>query len=326
MPRIVVLDGYTTSPLAPDAKPGDGQVGWQTLAQLGALEVYPRTPTQLVAQRLDAAPIALTNKTLIGKAVFEACPTLKYVGVLATGVNVVDLDAARAHGVTVTNVPGYSTPSVAQHVFALILELASRVGELDAAVHADRWVNCEDFSFTTAPLTELAGLTLGIVGLGAIGLAVARIGHAFGMSIAAHSRTQRDLGLPVRWLSVDELFAQADVLTLHCPLTPQTQGLVNADRLSSMKRSAILINTGRGPLVDEAALAEALGNGTIAGAGLDVLSSEPPSADNPLLCAPNCVITPHTAWATVASRRRLLQIAADNLRGYLDGRPVNVVS
>ena len=326
MTRIVVLDGYTTSPLVPDESPDANAVGWQPLPELGSLEVHPRTPAEQVSERLADAAVALTNKAVIDKAVFEACPALKYVGVLATGVNVVDLDAARIHGVTVTNVPGYSTPSVAQHVFALLMELTSKVAEHDAAVHRGQWVGCKDFSFTTAPLTELSGLTLGIVGTGAIGQAVARIGHALGMSIAAHSRTQRDLGLPVRWMGVDELFAESDVVTLHCPLTADTQGLVNADRLSHMKRSALLINTGRGPLIDEAALADALTSGTIAGAGLDVLSSEPPSGDNPLLAAPNCVITPHVAWASVASRRRLLQIASDNLRAYFDGKPINVVS
>lgn len=326
MAKIVVLDGYTTTPLTPGQAPTDGQVGWQSLMDLGELTVYPRTAAVDTAKRLGDASITLTNKTPIDRAIFEACPTLKYVGVLATGVNVVDLDAAREHGVTVTNVPGYSTPSVAQHVFALLLELTSRVAEHDAAVHNGRWVNCEDFSFTTGTLVELSGITLGIVGLGAIGQHVARIGHAMGMKIAAHSRTRRDIGVPVDWLGLDDLFEQADAITLHCPLTEQTKGLVHAQRLSRMKRSAYLINTGRGPLIDEAALAEALAMGTIAGAGLDVLSAEPPGADNPLLSAPNCVVTPHIAWASVASRRRLLEIAASNLRGYLNDKPVNVVS
>ncbi len=326
MTRIVVLDGYTTSPLSADAEPADHDVGWQPLAALGELIVHPRTPADQVAERLGGTTIALTNKSPIGADVLAACPALKYVGVLATGVNVVDLDAARSQGVTVTNVPGYSTPSVAQHVFALLLELCNRTAEHNDAVHADRWARCNDFCFTTGPLVELSGLTLGVVGMGAIGRAVATIGHALGMRIAAHSRTQRDIGLPVDWLGVDDLFVQADAVTLHCPLTPETQGLVNAERLATMKPGAFVINTGRGPLINEAALAEALAKGTIAGAGLDVLSTEPPSADNPLLTAPNCVITPHIAWATVASRRRLLDIAADNLRAHLDGKPVNVVS
>ena len=326
MPKIVVLDGYTTSPLAADAAPADNEVGWQPLAGLGELVVHERTPVEEVAGRIGDAEVALTNKAIINAEAFATCPSLKYVGVLATGVNIVDIDAAKAHGVTVCNVPGYSAPSVSQLVFALLLELASRVAEHDADVHHGKWVSCIDFSFRTGPLIELSGKTLGIVGTGAIGQAVAKVGHAFGMKIAAQSRTQRDIGVPVEWMSVDELFKTADVVTLHCPLTPETEGMVNTMRLSTMKPSAYVINTGRGPLIDEAALAEALTNGTIAGAGLDVLSSEPPSTDNPLLTAPNCVITPHIAWATIESRRRLLAIAAENLRSFLDGKPVNVVS
>lgn len=326
MAKIVVLDGYTTSPLKADQAPAEGEVGWQPLAELGELTVHERTSPSDVPGRIGDAQAALTNKTPIGGDVFKSCPKLKYVGVLATGVNVVDLEAAKAHGVTVTNVPGYSTPSVAQHVFALLFELCNRTGEHDTAVKRGKWAASIDFNFTTGPLVEVSGLTLGVVGMGAIGQAVARVGDALGMKVAAYSRTQKDIGVPVRWLGLDELFEQADVVTLHCPLTPQTDGLVNADRLSKMKRSAVLINTGRGPLIDEDALAEALMRGGIAGAGLDVLSTEPPSADNPLLTAPRCVITPHIAWATAASRERLLDIAAGNLRSYLDGKPVNAVS
>lgn len=326
MPTIVVLDGYTTSPLPTDVSPGDNEVGWQPLAEQGEFVVHERAAANEVSERIGDAAMVLTNKTPIGADDFASCPGLKYVGVLATGVNVVDLKAAKAHGVTVTNIPGYSTPAVAQHVFALLLELCNRTAEHDRAVHAGRWAGCEDFSFRTGPLVELHGKTLGVVGMGAIGQATARVGHALGMDIAAFSRTEKDLDFPVRWLGVDELFKEADAVSLHCPLTPQTEGLVSTARLATMKPSSYLINTGRGPLVDEAALADALAKGTIAGAGLDVLSSEPPSTDNPLLTAPNCIITPHIAWATVASRRRLLQIATDNVRGYLDGKPVNVVS
>ena len=326
MSKIVVLDGYTTSPLPVGVAATDGGADWQGLAALGELVVHERTTHDQIAQAIGDAPIALTNKAPIDRHVFEACPGLKYVGVLATGVNVVDLIAAREHGVTVTNVPGYSTPSVAQHVFALLLELCSRTAEHNDAVHRGKWASGIDFSFTTGPLVELSGMTLGVVGMGAIGQSVAMVGHAFGMKIAAHSRTEKDIGLPVTWLSADELFKQADAVTLHCALTPQTESQVNADRLSKMKNSAYLINTGRGPLVDEEALAAALRQGEIAGAGLDVLSSEPPSADNPLLTAPNCVITPHIAWATDASKRRLLSIVADNLRGFVEGKPQNVVS
>jgi len=326
MPKIVVLDGYTTSPLPPDAAATDNEVSWQPLAGLGELVIHERTAAGEVAQRIGDAAIVLTNKTPIDAVTLASCPNLKYVGVLATGVNVVDLGAARANDITVTNIPGYSTPSVAQHVFAMLLELCNRTAEHDRAVHAGQWANCKDFSFTTGPLIELHSKTLGIVGMGAIGQATARVGHALGMTIAAHSRTEKQLDYPVQWLGVDGLFATADVVSLHCALTPKTQKLVNADRLSSMKPSAYVINTGRGPLIDESALAEALSQGTIAGAGLDVLSSEPPSADNPLLSAPNCLITPHIAWASVASRRRLLDIAASNVRAYLDGKPTNVVS
>lgn len=326
MTKIVVLDGYTSSPLSAEATAEGIEVDWKPLAQLGELVVRERTTTDQVLQRIGDAEIVLTNKTPIDAQTFAQSPNLKYVGVLATGVNVIDIGAASAHNVTVTNVPGYSTPSVAQHVFALLLELCSRVAEHDRAIHDGQWVKCEDFSFTTGPLVELSGKTLGVVGMGAIGQAVAAIGHAMGMNIIAHSRTEKDLAYPVRWLGVDELFAEADVVTLHCPLTPQTKEHVNAQRLATMKPSAFLINTGRGPLIDEPALAEALHKGTIAGAGLDVLSSEPPRADNPLLTAPNCILTPHIAWATVESRKRLLQIAADNVKAYLDGNPTNVVS
>jgi glycerate dehydrogenase len=326
MPQIVVLDGYTTSPLSIDAPATPDEVTWQPLTDLGELIVHERTAANDVVDRIGDAEIVLTNKTAIDAVTLASAPNLKYVGVLATGVNVVDLGAAKANDITVTNIPGYSTPSVAQHVFALLLELCNRTAEHDRAVHDGQWANCKDFSFTTGPLVELYGKTLGIVGMGAIGQATACVGEALGMTILAHSRTEKELDLPVQWLGVDELFEHADVVSLHCPLTDATKGLVNAKRLASMKPSAYVINTGRGPLIDEAALAEALAHGTIAGAGLDVLSSEPPSADNPLLKAPNCIITPHIAWGTVASRKRLLQIAADNVKAFLDGLPVNVVS
>lgn len=326
MTKIVILDAHTTSPLAAGSTADRNEVTWQPLADLGELVIHPRTAPGDVVERIGDASIVLTNKTPIDAVTLASCPDLKYVGVLATGVNVVDIGAARANDIVVTNIPGYSTPSVAQHVFALLLALCNRTAEHDRAVHDGQWANCKDFSFTTGPLVELQGKTLGIVGMGAIGQATARVGHALGMSIAAHSRTEKQLDYPLQWLGIDELFATADVVSLHCPLTPQTQGHVNAQRLSTMKPSAYLINTGRGPLIDEPALAEALQTGTIAGAGLDVLSSEPPDADNPLLAAPNCIITPHIAWATVASRRRLLDIAAGNVRAYLDGKPTNVVS
>lgn len=325
---IVVLDGFTTTPLKPGERPGPGvdEVTWEPLETLGAVKVYDRTPPDAVLGRVGGAGIVLTNKTRLGADTIAAMPGVKYIGVLATGVNVVDVAAATQQGITVCNVPGYSTDSVAQHACALMLELINRVGAHNESVRSGAWSACADFAYTLAPITELAGKTLGIVGAGDIGMAFARIGRALGMNIAIASRTKKDLGMPAEWMSVDALFATADVISLHCPLTPDTDQMVAAGRLASMKRSAILINTGRGQLIDEPALATALANGGIAGAGLDVLSAEPPAADNPLLSAPNCVVTPHIAWASTAARRRLLDIAAGNVSAFLAGNPRNVVS
>lgn len=330
--RVVVLDGRPMH---------GGDLDWSALEQLGDLTVHDRTnPDQLLARAADAHCL-LTNKVVLDARVMAVLPALRYIGVTATGVNVVDLDAARRRGITVTNVPAYSTASVAQHVFALLLELVSHVAAHDAAVrdtgeHAARdprggWPACPDFSFTVAPITELAGKRLGIVGLGDIGQAVARIGAAFGMPILAADaqRSRPTLDLPtglVQWMPLDDLFAHADILSLHCPLTDATRRLVNHHRLVRMKPSAMLINTGRGPLVDEDALAAALHEGRIAGAGLDVLSTEPPAPDNPLLHAPRCFITPHVAWASVEARRRLMRTVVDNLYAFVQGRPVNVVN
>ncbi|MEM9021259.1 MAG: D-2-hydroxyacid dehydrogenase [Planctomycetota bacterium] len=327
-PKIVVLDGYTTTPLSPGERPAVGQdeVTWEPLEALGDLYVYDRTHPADVLGRCRGAQLVLTNKTRLDQATIECLRGVDYIGVLATGVNVVDTSAAKAAGVPVCNVPGYSTDSVAQHTFALLLELVCRTGEHNAAVRAGRWADGSDFSFTTGRLTELAGKNLGIVGAGDIGQAVARIGYAMGMNILFHSRTRKDLGIPAAWPGLDQLFEQADVVSLHCPLTPQTEGLVSRERLNQMKRSALLINTSRGQLIDETALAQALNAGDIAGAGLDVLSAEPPDADNPLLSATNCIITPHVAWASVAARRRLVQIAAGNVAAFLAGNPQNVVN
>jgi glycerate dehydrogenase len=251
---------------------------------------------------------------------------LRYIGVLATGYNVVDVAAARARGMVVTNVPAYSTPSVAQHVFALLLELTRGAGRHAALVRQGHWSSSPDFAFWVGDQVELAGLTCGIVGFGAIGRAVARIAGAFGMRVLVHTRTPDPAAWPeVTFVGLNELFTTADIISLHCPLSDETRGLVNAMRLAAMKPTAYLINTGRGPLVDEAALASALRAGQIAGAGLDVLAQEPPPADNPLLTAPNCVITPHLAWATTASRQRLLDVAIDNVRAFVEGNPRNRV-
>lgn len=315
--KIVVLDGYTANP---------GDLDWSPLATLGELTVHDRTPAALILERAVGAQAVLTNKVVLGADEMAALPELRYIGVLATGYNVVDVAAARARGIAVTNVPAYSTPSVAQHVFALLLELARGVGRHADLVRGGRWSASPDFAFWATPQVELAGLTFGIVGFGAIGRAVARIARAFDMRVLVHTRTPVPAADPdVTFVMLDELFAESDVVSLHCPLTEQTRGLVNAARLAQMKPTAWLLNTGRGPLVDEAALAAALHVGRIAGAGLDVLTLEPPPAGNPLLAAPNCIITPHLAWATRAARQRLLDTAVDNVRAFLAGTSRNRV-
>jgi len=329
VPHIVVLDGHTLTSLAAGDTSAE-EPTWNALAELGTLEVFPRTPPGQVSARARGAAVVLTNKAVLSAETIYALPQLRFVSVLATGTNVVDLAAARAAGVVVSNVPGYSTESVVQHVFALLLELMVHLSAHNQAVHQGGWAASADFSFTVAPTIELSGKTLGIVGLGSIGSRVARVGHALGMRVvAAHQRSMHsvDLGsVPVTWMPVDDLFAQADVITLHCPLTDTTHHLVNAERLALVKPSTILINTGRGPLVDEPALASALDSGGLAGAGLDVLSTEPPAQDNPLLRAPRCVITPHVAWATREARHRLMQATVANVTGFLAGRPINVVN
>jgi len=318
--NIVVLDGYTVNP---------GDLDWKPLEALGKLTVHDRTLTGEVIARSQGAEIILTNKTIISQHAIAHLPALRYIGVLATGYNIVDVKAAEERGLIVTNIPGYSSNSVSQFVFALILELTCHTTEHGIAVREGGWVRSPDWSFTGAPIRELAGKTLGIVGLGAIGKRVALIAHALGMRvIAVGEREQKPTQFPgfrIFRFPLDELLAASDVVTLHCPLTEETRKLINAHRLAKMKPTAILINTARGPLIDEAALAEALRKGTIAGAGLDVLSSEPPSADNPLLTAPRCIITPHIAWASVEARRRLIQLAAGNIEAFLTGKPINVV-
>lgn len=325
MSKIVVLDAHTLSPLQP-GETSPIHPSWDELAALGELTLHPRTPVSEVVERSRDAEILLTNKAIVNADHFTALPNLKYVGVMATGVNIVDLAAAKAQGIPVTNVPGYSTMSVAQHVFALLFELAARSGDTNVAVKKGDWANCADFCFTVAPFFEMSGKTLGIVGFGAIGQAVAKIGSALGMKILVHSRTQKESEIPLNWVSLDTLFAESDVITLHCPLTPETKHFINEANLGKMKPTAYLINTGRGPLIDEPALAEALKQGVIAGFGADVLSAEPPPADNPLLSAPNSVITPHIAWASVEARQRLMKILVNNVRAFQAGAPVNVVN
>lgn len=316
--RIVVLDGYTLNP---------GDNPWDPIARLGDLVVFDRTPPQLVVERARDAEIVLTNKTPLTASTLARLPILRFIGVLATGYDVVDVSAARARGVVVSNVPEYSTNNVAQHTFALLLELCHRVGLHDNAVHAGCWAACPDFSFWLQAPIELDGLTLGVVGYGRIGQRVARIADALGMRvIATGPRQPAALPPPVRWVTLPDLFRQADVVTLHCPLTPENERFVNSELLSLMKPHAFLINTARGKLIDEDALAHALRSGHLAGAAVDVVSEEPIRADNPLLSAPNCIITPHIGWASLAARQRLMQIAAENIRAFLEGRPVNVVS
>lgn len=318
--KIVVLDGHTLNP---------GDNPWDELAALGELTVHVRSAPDEVVPRARGAEVVLTNKTHLDAAALASLPGLRFVGVLATGYNVVDVAAARAHGITVANVPEYGTDFVAQHVFALLLELANAVGEHDRAVHAGEWQRCPDFSFWTRPLLELAGLTMGIVGYGRIGRRVGDVARALGMRVLASARPGAPLPPATAtetWCGLDELFAASDVVTLHCPLTADNERFVNAALLARMKRSAYLINAARGQLVDEAALADALAAGTIAGAGLDVVSEEPIRADNPLLRAPNCVITPHVAWASLAARRRLMATTVENVRAFLAGTPQNVVS
>ncbi|MCX5660420.1 MAG: D-2-hydroxyacid dehydrogenase [Planctomycetota bacterium] len=321
--RIICLDGYTLNP---------GDISWKPFQEQGDLVVHDRTPADQIVARAAGAPLLLTNKVPLSAATLAQLPEARYIGVLATGYNIVDTAAAAKQGIKVTNVPSYSTESVAQHTIGLLLECARQIGRHDRAVHEGKWVASPDFCFSLGPLVELNGRTLGVVGLGKIGLAVARIAAAMGMRIAAVARAGKPTpssidGIAVEWVpSMDDLFAKADVVTLHCPLTDKTRHLVDARRLGLMKPGAIVLNTGRGPLVDSQALAEALQAGRIAGAGLDVLDVEPPPASNPLLGAPRCVITPHLAWCALESRQRLMRVAAENLRAFLAGRPVNVVN
>lgn len=313
--KIVVLDGYTLNP---------GDLSWAELQSLGECTVRDRTAPEQLMKRAEGARVLLTNKVVLDREALESLPDLDYIGILATGYNVVDLDAAGERGIVVTNVPTYGTDSVAQHVFALLLELVNGVGTHDRAVHDGKWSRSPDFSFSKVTMTELAGLTMGIVGYGAIGEAVARISQAFGMSVIVRTRTPGKSD-KVRHVDLETIFTESDIVSLHCPLTPETEHLVNEDRLGKMRDTAYLINTSRGPVVDEAALAAALNAGRIAGAGVDVLSMEPPAEDNPLLTARNCVVTPHIAWATLAARQRLMDTVVGNVKAWMEGRPVNVV-
>ena len=315
--KIVILDGYTAN---------SGDLSWEGLKAIGDVTVYDRTKPEETVQRCVGAEIVLTNKVIIGKAEIEHLPQLKYVGVLATGYNVVDIETAHQRGITVTNVPAYSTESVAQMVFAHLLTVTNRTEHYAIQNRNGRWTENPDFSYADTPLHELAGKTFGIVGLGNIGMRVAQIALAFGMQVKAlTSKTQSQLPTGIQKVDKDELLRTSDVLSMHCPLTPDTKYFINGETLRQMKHNAILINTGRGPLVDDQAVADALAQGTISAYCADVLTQEPPHASQPLLRQANAYITPHIAWASYEARVRLIEIATQNVRKFVDGYPQNVV-
>jgi len=317
--KIVILDGYTENP---------GDLSWKGFEKLGELTIYDRTAKEEIVSRIGDAEIIITNKTPISAETFAACPNIKYVGVLATGFNVVDINVARQNSVVVTNIPTYGTSAVAQFVFALLLEICHHVGHHAETVKKGRWADSPDFCYWDFPLIELYGKTLGIVGYGRIGQATAKIAVALGMKVLAYNDVE--LNLPaidgIKMVTLDELFASADIISLHCPLFPSTQGMINNDTIKKMKDSVILINTSRGPLIVEEDLKEGLDSGKIYAAGLDVVSIEPIKEDNVLLTCKNCLITPHIALAPVESRQRLMDIATENLESFIKGSPVNVVN
>ena len=317
--NIVVLDGYALNP---------GDLSWNALEKMGNLTVYDRTANDEVVDRAKHADIILTNKVSVRKEHIDELPTLKHIAVIATGYNIIDIEAAKESGISVSNIPGYSTPSVVQFTFALLLELCLRVQRHSDAVKEGRWANAKDFSFRDYPLVELHGKTMGIIGFGSIGQSVADVATALGMNIIGNSRTQTDQSSRknFKWASVSELLKQSDVVSIHCPLTPETQGLINTQSLKTMKSSAFIINTARGPIIVDQDLADALNQGVIAGAGIDVLSTEPPEPNNPLFNAKNCLVTPHIAWASFEARSRLMGIMENNIRTFIAGEPVNIVN
>jgi len=319
--KIVVLDGYTLNP---------GDLSWEDLNKLGEVVIYDRTEknTEHIAKAIGKAEIIFTNKTVLDKKVLEQVPFVKYIGVLATGYNVVDIKTAAEMGMVVTNVPGYSTNAVAQMTFALLMELTNRVGEYCIAVKSGEWIRSVDFSFSKGPITELYNKNFGIIGFGQIGRAVAKIAQAYGMKVLVNSnRKFPEMETDsLSFVSREELFKSSDVISLHCPLTEKTKGIINKDSINTMKEGVFLINTARGELIVEEDLKEALNSEKVGGAALDVISAEPMKKENPLLDAKNCIITPHIAWATKASRERLMHTAVDNLKAFLKGNPVNVVN
>jgi glycerate dehydrogenase len=319
--KIVVLDGYTLNP---------GDLNWDGVKQFGELTVYDRTgfAPENVIKTIGDAEVIFTNKTPLPKAVLENVPSVKYIGVLATGYNVVDTAAAKELGIIVTNIPTYGTTAVAQFSMALLLELCHHVGAHADAVKKGDWTNCVDFCFWNYPLIELAGKNIGMIGFGRIGQATAKVAQAFGLNILAYDSYQNPalVSETCKYVSLDELLANSDIISLHCPLTDSTMGIINKDTIARMKDGVMIINTSRGPLVVEQDLCDALNSGKVAGAAVDVVSSEPISASNPLLQAKNCIITPHIAWAPKESRSRLMNIAVDNLAAFVSGSPVNVVN
>jgi glycerate dehydrogenase len=316
--RLTILDAYTANP---------GDLSWASLECLASCTVHDRTPDDQIIERAKDAELVLTNKTVLNRSTISALPNLRYIGVLATGYNVVDIAAAKERGVVVTNVPGYGTPSVAQAVLALLLELTNHVGHHAQTVREGRWSKSEDFCYWDGTLIELEGRTLGILGYGTIGERVAKIAVALGMRVLANRRTWKEKPLPgVEPATQEEIFTQSDVLSLHCPLTDDTKHLIRGETVAKMKPTALLINTARGPLVQEQDLADALNGGRLAGAGLDVLSTEPPKGGNPLFTARNCLITPHIAWASKEARARLIEVATENVKAYLGGHPQNRVA
>lgn len=317
--KIVILDGYTENP---------GDLSWEGFEQLGELTVYDRTSLTDAGEaiaRIGEAEVVLTNKTPLTRDILSACPSVRYIGLLATGYNVVDIAAAKEKEITVCNIPTYGTSAVAQMVFALLLEICHHVGEHSQAVLNGDWTNCADFCFWNYPLIELMDKCIGIIGFGRIGQNTAQIAQAFGMKVLAYDEhvIEEAKGLG-EYVSLDELLSQSDVISLHCPLFPSTAGIINKDNIAKMKDGAIIINTSRGPLIVEQDLADALNAGKVYAAAVDVVSTEPIKADNPLLKAKNCIITPHIAWAPKESRKRLMDIAVDNLKAFLDGKPVNI--
>ena len=321
MKKIIVLDGYTLNP---------GDLSWDGLEDLGDLTVYDRTPPHLVVERIGDAEIIFTNKTVISEEIMDKCPSIKYIGVLATGYNVIDIEAAKKRCITVTNIPSYGTDAVSQYTIALLLELCHHIGAHSDSVKKGDWTNCEDFCYWNYPLIELSGKTMGIIGFGRIGQGTARIAQALGMKILANNGSNKissdKLGENIKQVSLDELFANSDVISLHCPLTADTEGIINKDTISKMKDGVLIINDSRGPLIVEEDLRDALVSGKVAGAAVDVVSTEPIQMDNPLLDAPNVIITPHIAWAPKEARQRLMGICVENLKAFLAKKPINVIS